>query len=162
MDDILKARESRWHRRLELARLHGETVVTVTLNVPGADKNPPGAGEFLDRFMKRLAHKLAMAGAPMLHQETQSTADGPEGHLVVNAFALDVKRLCVDLEDESPGGRLADVDVMTSRGEQLGRTQLGLPPRACLVCEAPAMECIRTGRHDPQVVTRRVRALLAY
>jgi len=160
MDDILKARETRWHRRLELARAHGATVVTVTLNVPGKDKTPPGAGEFLDRLMKRLTNKVATAGAPVLHQETRSTADGPEGHLVVNAFALDVKRLCVALEDESPGGRLADVDVMTSRGEQVGRSQLGLPPRACLVCEAPAMECIRTGRHDPKDVTRRVRALL--
>ena len=45
-------------------------------------------------------------------------------------------------------------------GRQLDRAALGLAPRACLLCPAPAVECIRLGRHPLPEVLDRVRGLL--
>ena len=40
---ILEAREQRWQAKLALARAYRACVLSLCLNIPGPDKNPPGA-----------------------------------------------------------------------------------------------------------------------
>jgi holo-ACP synthase CitX len=72
-----------------------------------------------------------------------------------------LKRICIELESVAPFARLIDADVYDPHGTAVDRATLGLLPRPCLVCEAPARECIRLGRHAGAELTRRVHELLA-
>ena len=71
-----------------------------------------------------------------------------------------VKERCLVIETDSPAARLIDLDVYLPDGKTIDRTSLHLPPRACLVCEAPARECIRLGRHPWTELVSRAHALL--
>jgi holo-ACP synthase CitX len=127
------------------------------LALPGADKTPAGA-----------LHLFAWA-----RQEAAAACGGltglREGHDRLGPFAIlgstieppTLKQICVGLETVAPFARLIDADVYDPQGAAVDRATLGLPPRPCLVCEAPARECIRLGRHNGAELSRRVHELLA-
>jgi holo-ACP synthase CitX len=72
-----------------------------------------------------------------------------------------LKQVCVGLEAITPFARLIDADVYSPQGTAVDRAAIGLAPRPCLVCAAPAKECIRLGRHEGAELYRRTHELLA-
>jgi holo-ACP synthase CitX len=81
------------------------------------------------------------------------------------AFDMDplaTKQRCVALEARHPFARLIDLDVYSAQGVQIDRSHLDLSGRRCLVCEQPAVECIRVKRHSYDEVIGKVNELLAY
>jgi holo-ACP synthase len=135
----------------------GCALVAVALNVPGPDREPPGALALQAWALARLL--AAVPSAQPLH--SGGDALGPFALLLVPGDPLEVKRRCVGVEAAAPAARLVDLDVYGPDGVQVGRAALGLPPRRCLLCEAPAVECIRLGRHPLPAVLERVHGLLA-
>lgn len=169
---ILAARERRWRIRQDLVRRFQAPVLTLGLNIPGPDKNPPGAEQALNRLwdsllaryrrafiLYRREHPLAGL-TPYLYRERSTGADGPFWHLVSPLPANTLKRLGVYCETNHPLGRLADVDVLAEDGHVLSRADLGLPPRPCFLCAEPAALCRRLGRHAPADVSAFVRDVL--
>jgi holo-ACP synthase len=59
--DILQAREQRWRTRQDLARRFRAPVLTLRLNIPGPDKNPPGAEQALARLWDALLARYRRA-----------------------------------------------------------------------------------------------------
>ncbi|WEV41766.1 citrate lyase holo-[acyl-carrier protein] synthase [Bifidobacterium sp. ESL0682] len=72
--------------------------------------------------------------------------------------------MAIGFEDDFTLGRLFDIDVMKqSSVHQLSRTDLGMPPRRCMVCEKPAKECARDQTHTARELSEAVeRQYLAY
>jgi triphosphoribosyl-dephospho-CoA synthase len=64
------------------------------------------------------------------------------------------------MEEAFAAGRLLDVDVYDAAGRQVDRRSIGLPPRLCLACDQPAVDCIRAGRHSPGELAAAVSRLL--
>ena len=128
--------------------------------------------------------------SPFLFEEERDLPTGFEAFLVVDLPAREVKRACCEIEDSHPHGRLMDIDVlercpvepgMTGKepgmtGKEpgmtgsvtagcdrlsiLSRTEVGLPERRCLLCERPARECIRAGRHTTDELLARISEIL--
>jgi holo-ACP synthase CitX len=155
--ELLAARDRR-HAALRQALGQGwRAILFLSLAIPGADKTPASAGG-LFAWARREA-EAACGGLSGLR----------EGHDRLGPFAIlgsgmeppELKMICVGLETVAPFARLIDADVYDSRGTAVDRAFLGLPPRPCLVCAAPARECIRLGRHDGAELSRRVHELLA-
>jgi holo-ACP synthase CitX len=135
----------------------GSALVAVALNVPGPDREPPGALALQAWALARL-----VAAFPAAHPvHSGGDALGPFALLLVPGEPLEVKRRCVALEATIPAARLVDLDVHGPDGLPAGRAALGLPARPCLLCEAPAVECIRLRRHPLPAVLARVHGLLA-
>lgn len=135
----------------------GAALVSVALNVPGPDREPPGALGLQAWALARLV--AAFPAARPVH--SGADALGPFALLVVAGEPREVKRACTAIEAAHPAGRLVDLDVHGPDGAPVGRAALGLPPRACLCCPSPAVECMRLGRHAPADVLARAHALLA-
>lgn len=135
----------------------GAALVALSLNVPGPDREPPGALELFTWALARVA--AAFPEVRPLH--SGGDALGPFTLLEVAGEAVDVKRACLAIEGATPAARLLDLDVHGAGGVPVGRAALGLPPRPCLACPAPAVECIRLRRHALPELLDRVRGLLA-
>lgn len=132
------------------------SLVFLSLNVPGADKNPPGVeGLFL-----ALHHALLTALPQALEIERAVDALGPYALYRVHAPGDAVKRACIGIENARPSHRLADLDVYVEGGHQIGRRALGLEARSCLLCPNPAVDCMRLGSHPFQDLLDRVHELL--
>ncbi len=80
---------------------------------------------------------------------------GPEAYFLTTLSPLSLKRLMVAFENQQRFCDLLDLDVVTLRDAELyqvSRTDLALPPRACLVCGGDAKACARSRRHGlPEV-----------
>jgi len=135
----------------------GQALLAVSLNVPGPEKEPPGALELFAWAVARAC--VALPGVRPLH--SQGDAAGPFALLAVAAPPGEAKRICLSIEAERPAARLLDLDVHGEDGRAVDRSALGLPPRACLLCGEPARECIRAARHPLADLQAKVRTLLA-
>ena len=171
MSSILEARERRWRTKQTLARRFRACVLSLCLNIPGPDKNPPGAERafvFLQAALRaaharalRRRHATSAARRKVrLYEMRGSGADGLYWLLLSPLPGSTLKRMAVRLERAHPLGRLADIDVLTQTGEPVSRVDLGLPPRACFLCGEPAALCRRSRRHSQEMLMAFVAALL--
>jgi holo-ACP synthase CitX len=160
-NEYLAARDARHEQVLaacSLARAaRAGAVVVASTNLPGPDKNRPG----LETLVRRSLAALDASGVNQTPVFAGVDLLGPYRILVAPAAALDVKTAAVALERDLPGGRLLDLDVLTSDGEPVDRQRLGLEPRRCYVCDQPARECIRLARHSLAELLAAVDAHLA-
>jgi len=153
-EQLLEAREAR-QALIDLTGEPGRTVVFASTSIPGPAKNPEGLGTLFGAACEHLASRLGASPA-----DRGLDALGPWALFRTPLPAAIVKRITVELESAQPSGRLLDLDVY-DEGRQVDRAALGLPPRACLACDRPAVECIRLKRHGAEELERAVRTLLA-
>jgi holo-ACP synthase CitX len=154
---LLTARDGRQEIIDGHLRRRFPATVFLSLNVPGERKDRPGC----DDLFEWAEGALKAAFPTMRNRRSGRDALGPFAVMRVGGDAVDVKRICVGVEESGPHGRLADLDVYDSGGRRIGRDGLGLPPRRCLVCDRPAAECIRAGRHSGREISEAADKLLA-
>jgi len=161
---FLIARETRDAAvRATLAAQRGRdplSVVTLSLNIPGPDKNLPGCKTLFSRAAAEMGR--ALGGALVAADRASNTVNvlGPFGIWHAGLDPRAAKRAALAVEHDAAGGRLLDVDVYDASGRQVDRGSLNLAPRACLVCREPAHECARLGRHAAGEIVDAARALL--
>lgn len=154
---FLAAREARQELLSRALSAGRPATLFVSLNLPGPDKSPPGATGLFRLGCAQIAE--AFPGSLLL--ATDRDALGHFALRVVDADPLAVKRLCIGIEESHPAGRLLDLDVYACETVQIGRASLGLPARRCLVCDQPAVDCMRTRRHTISEVIALAHELLA-
>jgi holo-ACP synthase len=154
---LLAARDARQERIDAAVRAARGGVVALSLAIPGAEKAPRGAPELFSWAVLRIAAVFADARA--VH--TGVDALGPFALWDVGLAPAAAKRACVAIEASRAAARLLDLDVYSPEGAALDRAALGLPPRPCLCCDAPARECIALRRHSGEALVDRAIALLA-
>ena len=153
----LDARDSRQDALAwALGRGHPATLF-LALNIPGGDKTPPGA----EALFLWMLNQLPAVLPGFLESSKFHDVLGPYAILGLDSDPKVVKKACVHLEAGHPSSRLIDLDVYSPNGQQVDRSSLGLPARACLVCDQPAVDCIRAKRHSLHSVIHRVHELLA-
>jgi len=124
------------------------SVVVATTGVPGPDKCPPRLERVFAEGLLAVRQHFRRA------QSAVAFADcaGPVFVWLDPNVAATTKGELVAIEERLDGGRLLDLDVYDREGRQIGRRDLGLPPRECLLCRAPAVDCARVERHDPKAL----------
>ena len=174
---LLAERERRWNTRLSLADIYNCPVLSLTLNIPGPDKNLPGADAALSQLRAALCAAVESAGGKVVDECRFAGPDGPAWVAAVRMDAMALKQLAVAVEETHILGRLADADVMTAQGQPLNREHLaalatadaatrnggavqGRAPRQCFLCSRPASLCRREGRHSLEDLLAAVRQML--
>jgi holo-ACP synthase CitX len=160
--NLLNAREERWLRRLALSEQG--TVLTLTLNIPGPDKCLPQWLTFFAAARENVLQMLKNTGFDFDSTFSCISSAGSEEHFLFRSSSLreaqTLKRLTVTFEENHPGGRLVDLDVMAPGGEIIDRKSLELLPRRCLCCSRPAKECAPQARHSLDEVLKAAQRLL--
>lgn len=163
LPQMLDARERRaaLQRQLLADADEGESLLSFTLSIPGPHKT----SAVLERVFNELASQVdtALADVPVHDRMRAGGATGPEFLMVCGCAPRDLKRLMVAIEETHPLGRLADLDVLGRTGDTLysvSRTELGLPPRRCLICGGEAKACARSRAHTVQAMQERIAEII--
>ena len=145
LEQLLESRDRRAARQAELLSLHhGRTLLCLTVMLPG----PVKRSDVSLKIASAAVSAVRSSFSP-LFEELRDLDTGYEAYFMVDIDPISAKRQAVSLEETHPLGRLFDLDVITADGP-LGREELGLPVRKCLICGKPVRECMRTRAHSTQ------------
>lgn len=156
LQELLDSRDRRARRQGELlSQFPGRALLCLTVQLPGPEKR------------NALSLKIARAGVEAIEKrfnpvfrETNDLETGFEGFFIVDGQPLEVKRAAAELEDTNPLGRLMDLDVIGPEGP-IGRADIGLQERRCLLCENPARYCMRAGSHTQDELMAKIKQLVS-
>ena len=160
LEQLLDSRDRRvQHQKQLLLAYPGCSLICLTVQLPGPVKRSPesliigeaGLAELLNRF-----------GSVLRHVHVRDLETGYEAYLLVPMAAVELKKRCCQIEDTHPLGRLMDIDVFDGV-EPLSRTDIGLEPRRCLLCDNEARYCMRAHTHSKEELLAKINELvLAY
>ncbi len=149
LEKLLESRDLRAAKQRQLLQAAPDcTLVCLTVQPPGPVKRNArslivgGAG---------LAALLDKFGSVVRHVQVRDLESGYEAYLLVPLPPVWVKRICCEIEDTHPLGRLMDADVVVFKDgalHPLGREETGGKPRRCLLCDRPARVCMRSHTHS--------------
>lgn len=145
--EMLGAREARAMRQQQLLEEYHLPVISFCLNIAGPVKNSPVLRRAFREGQERLVCALLAQRLEVVHREEVDEPTGCEALWVVRGDGRAVKELCVELEDRDALGRLFDLDVLDPASGKWDRTQLGQPPRKCLVCGKEGKGCASRRLH---------------
>lgn len=154
---ILLRREARSARQRELLETGCESLVSFTLNIPGAVKQFPLAR---DAFEEGLAQLRLFLGSSVLYEESVTLITGSEAFFTLSLPPEQAKEIAVSIETHHPLGRLFDMDVLAPSGRSLSRTEGALPRRRCLLCGQDAKICSRTRAHSTAELQQKIAEVL--
>lgn len=157
--DMMQAREARFFMQQNmLARYPGAVLVCLTMNVAGPVKVTPAIERAFAWGMESI--RAVLAGNRVRFEADIHEKTGAEAVFVVEGEAKEVKRRLCLLEDGCAMGRLLDVDVIEPDGQKISRTDIGLPPRKCLLCGQDAPVCARSRAHTVEELFARIHEII--
>lgn len=157
VDIFLRAREARQAMLSVVLSRKQRSTLFLSLNIPGVEKSPRGSEGLFASMRSQLAHSFSEICAA----EEGRDALGPFLLASFDIDAIELKKRCILWETATTAGRLIDLDVYDAQGRQVDRQSLGLSGRPCLVCDQPAVDCMRNKRHATHEVIGKVNDLLA-
>ena len=158
--EMLGAREARAMRQQQLLEEYQLPVISFCLNIAGPVKNSPVLRRAFREGLERLECALLAGRLDIVHREEVDEPTGCEALWVVRGDGRAVKELCVELEDRDALGRLFDLDVLGPVSGKWDRTQLGQPPRKCLVCGKEGKGCASRRLHTVVELQSATQAIL--
>lgn len=154
--EILKSREDRANKQVELLKEYPYSLISFTLNTPGEIKDNELYRKIHKEGIKAIKETLKRHNLRIIYSEETSKITGPECYIMVDTNAHDLKKLMVDIEDEHKLGRIFDIDVFGKNHEQISRSEMGLSSRKCLICNEDARICMRNRTHSYEELIRKV------
>ena len=186
LEDLLTSRDERvFHQQELLTKYHNRCLICLTVQLPGPVKRNElsltVAGAGVEAVRKAFAIE---------YEETRDLETGFEGFFIVDMPPMEAKRMACHIEDTHPLGRLLDIDVVVFAGaasglrrysaaakrgwtspgpdgcpelqevSPLGREELGLPPRKCLLCENEARVCMRARTHTTEELLAKIEEMV--
>lgn len=159
LNAVMSGREER--AAMQSQMLSGEArgfVCQISLNVPGFPKRLDGDDILIDKLVSDFTAKINSTQQHRVKLENGAGlalllffSGGPD-------LARTAKLAGISIE-ENNGGRVADIDVITAEGA-ISRTDLGLGPRACLLCDKPSKECAREHSHTYEELRAKTQSLI--
>ncbi|MDO5028447.1 MAG: citrate lyase holo-[acyl-carrier protein] synthase [Bacillota bacterium] len=153
---ILDAREKRYEKQRQLVEKFQKPIISFMINIPGREKYSEKLLAFHKQGIKKIEKLLA---DKIIYAEFNKELTGSYYLAAVDLQALDLKKLMIDLEN-SPAGRLYDLDVFDKNMKQITRSLLGEKPRSCLLCKEPARICIRKQSHSFEDLAKEAHKLI--
>ena len=149
--EILDAREKRASRQKELLEKYSRPLICFTMNIAGPVKVNPLIERAFCEGLEGLFDSLPKD--KILKSEKKILHTGCEAFLSLDMDADEVKKICVEIEEATPLGRLFDMDVLSPDGKKLDRKI----ERSCIVCGKKGRTCSAGRLHsveELQKVTR--------
>ncbi|WP_024953729.1 citrate lyase holo-[acyl-carrier protein] synthase [Sulfurospirillum arcachonense] len=140
LNRVLENRELRQKKQWEFIERYNSPVLSLTINIPGADKLSPDA-----QFIYGVALKeIDLLGLQEIDKNLICKQTGCEALFSFKTDAQKLKLLTCKIEETHPLGRFMDIDVIDEHKKILSRKV----PRKCYICDTNAKECARSQKHS--------------
>lgn len=160
MNRMLEAKEKRYYKIKSLTEKFESPVLSFMLNIPGEDKNVKEAVDFHKKYIEKIKKLLKENKIKILFEDYENLITGMEYIGVLEGNGREIKKLMMEIEEESDGGRLLDLDIYDKDFTQISRSSLGLPERKCIICGDTARTCIKKERHNLEELEEKVREII--
>lgn len=160
LKEILEAREKRACTQRELINTFKTTLISFTLNIPGEEKNNDVFTKVHEKGIYLLEEELRKQNINIIHKMVNKTPAGLEAFFNVDGDSVLIKKITVSIEEKKQVGRLFDLDIFTAEGKQVSRSEIGLPPRKCLLCDENAKVCARSRKHSTEELVSKIHQLI--
>lgn len=151
MDDLIEkiliARENRVEIQNDLICKFNKTILAIRANYPGVNKEnkiTTGIVNIISYEIKKIFKNK------ILFVRGISEGEGPISIFVIDDEAMNVKKLCVNVEETHKLGRFVDMDVYRKDGISISRKELGYESRKCFLCNKSAHLCVRQKTHKEE------------
>ncbi len=151
---VLQNREERVRMQKRLLQTFHSSVICFTMNIAGPVKTTALIERGFYLGMELLEARLPSRA--ILHREVRVAVTGCEAFYAVEMEPESLKEICVTLEENSPLGRLLDLDVLAADGRKLERQG----QRGCLICGAPGRGCAARRLHTVSQLQNRTQEML--
>ncbi|KOY81368.1 citrate lyase holo-[acyl-carrier protein] synthase [Lysinibacillus macroides] len=144
--DILKDREELSSIRKCYLNEIDSTLLQITLNIPGENKNIPEVLFLFSEALNSIRSLFLSDDIKFKILYLSESYVGPTSFIMVDCNAKDVKNMCLGLEDTHPLSKYWDLDVFNREGMKVSRD----PERAkkCFICEKKAKICVFMQSHS--------------
>lgn len=162
LEQMLQVREQRAYYQQMLIDKYNKPLVCFTMNIAGPIKNSPIIKRGFNIGLSDLVLQLNRIKAEIIFQDVWDSSTGNEAFLVIDYNGNKLKSLVCDLEDNTPLGRLYDMDVLlpTKPIHKLDRQSIGKSERLCLICHRPAKECSSRRIHSVSDLQKKTQEIL--
>jgi len=153
LQEMLAAREQRSALRDRMREEHHSVCLTLSINMPGAEKLTPEVRALFRHTVARLGEVLPIRAMYSVEERT-----GPYAVFALAAQTAPAKEQAAAIEEETSYGRLLDLDVYDLSGNRVslvGRES----GRPCFLCPRPSAECMREQRHGAEEIAGAVQAM---
>lgn len=156
---VLVAREQRWEMRKMLAEKRHNCIISITLCVPVIFRTAEEYWIVFQQLCRSFCEFLVSCDQKVSFEGYLRGSDGPAFFISTSAEANMIKKICMEAEEAIPGGRMLDIDVMDYDGTPVSRSNIGLPPRKCFICDKPASLCVSRKLHSQEEIYAHVERL---
>ncbi|MDO5715089.1 MAG: citrate lyase holo-[acyl-carrier protein] synthase [Tissierellia bacterium] len=154
---LLAAKEKRSLRQKKWIQKYQRPILTLMLNIPGPHKVSPSYDRVLGRVFTTIQRDL---GKKIIAFEYYKSLWGNYYIIACDINGVDLKKYCIKLEESESIGRILDLDVFDTQGQNISRKDLNLPQRKCLLCPKEARLCIRQESHSIEELENTVNHLV--
>lgn len=146
--EILESREHRAMMQKNILKKNPSPLICFTMNIAGPVKTSPKIVRAFDYGLGQLEKQLFKYEIHTKNVEYDKS--GPTAYISVSAPANDLKKICTDIEESCPLGRLFDMDVLDQSGTKLARES----ERSCIVCKKKGRSCAAGRLHPLEEILR--------
>lgn len=154
---IMEARDERVLMQKELCNIYHLPIISFTLNIVGNVKRTNLFDILFNLGCYQIEEALILQQLKV--KEIIINDYGNTAFYIYNASTELIKRAMIKIEDFNELSRLFDIDVIDNESyKPLSRTQLGDPPRSCLICkDVPYIVCRRNSTHSFDEVIKKTK-----
>ncbi|MGX2974800.1 triphosphoribosyl-dephospho-CoA synthase CitG [Ursidibacter arcticus] len=158
LTELLQAREQRVCLQRQRLTAFQQPILSITLLAVGAVKKNALLDYVFAKCLENVSACFSKLGVQPLMEDIRLLDTGHEAVFVLPIEPIILKQAMIALEDSSPLARLWDLDVIDVSGRSISRTELGLPPRQCLMCEENAKVCARARKHSVDEIIAQIQS----
>ena len=152
IEDILNHREQRSITQKKfLSKDLNSVLISFSLNIPGQIKNNRYITEVFINGCEEIKKVLKANNIKIILEKNIKEQCGLDLFLLVKYPREALKKMFINLEEESTIGRLYDIDVLYLEGDKivsLSRLDLEVANRNCLLCDNYSKVCSRNRTHN--------------
>lgn len=148
LKDVLAAKERRAELQESMRKLYQASIISLTINMPGDKKYTIDTVRLLYHAVGRLGEECRSMHCAICEERILHLPVGPLAIMAIHGDAIQLKRMCMSIEQETKYGRLLDIDVFDELGHQITRAAFGAADRTCFVCVGNTISCMREKRHS--------------
>lgn len=146
--ELLRAKDKRAACQKQMIEKFHNTIISFSLNVPGEEKTSQEILNFFNSCVDLIIKSLD-ENKISINEKIIFNTDYDNYMCLSLSYknAIEIKKIMTALEEKYSFTRLMDIDIFDGDYRQISRSDLGLEPRKCYICDREAKFCIKNKSH---------------